>query len=80
METLIGRSTMGGFLVRRLLPAVVIVPILLGWLRLEGERAGLYGTAVGVGLMIAANILILTSWLSWTCKCPTWTVYGLPAS
>jgi diguanylate cyclase (GGDEF)-like protein/PAS domain S-box-containing protein len=49
---------MGRFLVRHLLPAVIVVPIVLGWLRLEGERAGLYGTGFGVVLMTAANVLI----------------------
>jgi hypothetical protein len=58
---LIGRSTTGGFLVRRLLPAVVVMPIVLGLLRLEGERAGLYGMTVGVALMIAANVLIVSA-------------------
>jgi two-component system, sensor histidine kinase and response regulator len=48
---LIGRRTTGGFLVRRLLPDVVVVPIVLGLLRLEGERAGLYGMTVWVALM-----------------------------
>ena len=47
------------FLVRRLLPVAVVVPIVLGWLRLEGERAGLYGTAGGTVLFGAANVLII---------------------
>jgi diguanylate cyclase (GGDEF)-like protein/PAS domain S-box-containing protein len=49
---------MGHSLVRYLLPAVIVVPAVLGWLRLEAERAGLYGTEVGVALMTAANVLI----------------------
>ena len=47
------------FLVRRLLPVAVVAPIVLGWLRLEGERAGLYGTAGGTVLFGAANVLII---------------------
>jgi two-component system, sensor histidine kinase and response regulator len=68
METLIGRSTMGGFLVRRLLPAAVIVPIVLGVLRLQGERAGLYGMTFGVALMIAANVLIVSALILWSAR------------
>jgi diguanylate cyclase (GGDEF)-like protein/PAS domain S-box-containing protein len=54
----LGRSGIGHSLVRNLLPAVIVVPIVLGWLRLEAERAGLYGTEIGVALMTAANVLI----------------------
>ncbi|HET7269875.1 MAG TPA: ATP-binding protein, partial [Rubrobacter sp.] len=66
--TLIGRNTTGGFLVRRLLPAAVIVPVVLGLLRLEGERAGLYGMTFGVALMIAANILITSGLILWSAR------------
>ena len=55
---MIGRSSLSRFLVRRLLPAAIVVPIVLGWLRLEGQRAGLYGTDFGVVMMTAANVLI----------------------
>jgi two-component system, sensor histidine kinase and response regulator len=65
---LIGRSAMGGFLVRRLLPAAVIVPIVLGLLRLEGERTGLYGMTFGVALMIAANVLIVSALILWSAR------------
>src|SRR5215210_8268618 len=68
METLIGRSATGAFLVRRLLPAAVIVPIVLGVLRLEGERAGLYGMTFGVALMIAANVLIVSALILWSAR------------
>ena len=65
---MIGRSTMGGFLVRRLLPAAVVVPIVLGVLRLLGERAGLYGMTVGVAIMIAANVLIVSALILWSAR------------
>ncbi|CAN5783726.1 hypothetical protein BH23ACT11_BH23ACT11_13510 [soil metagenome] len=45
-----------GSLLRILFPAAVFVPIVLGWLRLLGERAGLYGTDFGVGLFVMATI------------------------
>jgi two-component system, sensor histidine kinase and response regulator len=59
---------MGRFLVRRLLPAAIIVPILLGLLRLHGERAGLYGMTFGVALMIAVNVLITSALILWTAR------------
>ena len=59
---------MGGFLIRRLLPAAVVVPVVLGWLRLVGERAGLYGTGVGVLMMTTANVLIISALILWSAR------------
>jgi PAS domain-containing protein len=40
----------GGAMARRLLPAAIFLPAVLGWLRLEGQRAGLYDSDFGVAL------------------------------
>jgi diguanylate cyclase (GGDEF)-like protein len=50
---------------RRLLPAVIGLPILIGWLRLEGQRRGFYDTELGVALTVAAHILIMTALVWW---------------
>ncbi len=63
-----GENKAGGFLIRRLLPAAVIVPVVLGWLRLEGQRAGLYGTGVGVLLTTTANVLIISVLILWSAR------------
>lgn len=65
MEVLIS-NTAGGFLARQLLPAVIIVPLLLGELRLLGERAGLYGTEFGVSLLVVSSIVIFLFLVWWT--------------
>src|SRR3989442_10330441 len=44
---LVASPTPGGVLTRRLLPAIIVVPLLLGWLRLAGQGARLYDTAGG---------------------------------
>lgn len=49
----------GGVMARRLLPAVIAVPIMLGWIRLQGQRMGLYGTEFGLALMVTSSIAIL---------------------
>jgi signal transduction histidine kinase/DNA-binding response OmpR family regulator/HPt (histidine-containing phosphotransfer) domain-containing protein len=51
-------ETAGGIVARRLLPVVVVLPVLLGWLRLKGQQAGLYDTETGVALNIVAWIAI----------------------
>ena len=59
---------MGRFLTRRLLPAAIIVPVLLAWLRLERQRAGLNGTGVGVLLTTTANVLIVSALILWSAR------------
>ncbi|MCH8273600.1 MAG: response regulator [Armatimonadetes bacterium] len=48
-----------GTMARRLLIAAFIVPMVLGWLRLEGEREGVYNTAFGIAVTVAATVVIL---------------------
>ncbi len=33
-------NSVGGQLTRRLLPATILVPLVIGWLRLKGQQAG----------------------------------------
>ena len=54
----------GGDLIRRLLLPAVVVPVVLGFLRLEGERAGLYGTEEGV-VLFATSVVIVLGVLIW---------------
>jgi diguanylate cyclase (GGDEF)-like protein len=54
----ITRETPGGRLLRRLLPIMVGVPPLLGWLRLQAERAGLVDPSTGVALMVVVMIVM----------------------
>ena len=46
LEMLVGPSATA-MLLRRLLVVSITVPVLVGWLRLEGERLGLYDAATG---------------------------------
>lgn len=50
----------GGTLARRLLPLAVLLPFGVGWLRLVGERSGLYDGDFGLALFAASNIIIFT--------------------
>ncbi len=58
-------ATLGGVLVRRLVPATILIPALLGWLRLAGQRAGLYPTELGVALTVVGNIVFFLVLLWW---------------
>ena len=50
---------------RQLLLASIYLPIVLGWLRLEGQRAGYYDTELGAALFVVSSIVIFASALWW---------------
>ncbi len=49
----------GGAMARRLLPAVLLVPLLLELLRPQGEPQRLFGDEFGVALMVVASMAVL---------------------
>jgi signal transduction histidine kinase len=61
-------DTPAGLLLRLLLPLSVIVPVLLGALRLGGENAGLYTTRIGVALFATAFIILFLASVGWTTR------------
>ncbi len=58
----------GGLLLRRLLPAFVLVFFVLGWLRLAGERRGLYDADMGTTLYTFSSILLLGGLIWWSAR------------
>ncbi len=58
LMALLTSDSAGGFLVRRLLPAALIVPSLLGWMWLLGEWAGYYNTVFGAALLVSLNVIV----------------------
>jgi len=56
----------GGQLTRRLLPAAVLLPVLAGWLRVQGSKAGLFEPNLGTGLYAITMVLALVAlvWLT----------------
>ncbi len=56
----------GGVLARTMLPMAIVFPAVIGWLRLEGQRAGLYGTEFGLALFAVANIVCFSALIGWT--------------
>jgi signal transduction histidine kinase len=57
-----------GTVARRLVPAAVTVPFLLGWLRLVGEKSGWYDTPFGVSLYVVATVVIFVWLVSWAAQ------------
>src|SRR5437016_820570 len=64
MATITSQST-GGVMARRLLPAALVIPVLLGGLRLAGEMTGIYDAEFGVSLMVMGTIVVFTALIWW---------------
>jgi len=50
----------GGVLARGLVPAAIIIPVVLGWLIVQGEWAGFYDAIVGFALLVISSIFAFT--------------------
>lgn len=61
-------DTLGGTMARRLVPAALIVPLLLGWLILRGARVGFYETESGLALFVLANIVAFNLIVWWCAR------------
>ena len=57
----------GGVTARRLLAAVVVLPV-IGWLRLLGQEWGLYGTNTGIALYCASTMFVFGVLVWWNAR------------
>jgi PAS domain S-box-containing protein len=57
---LLTSDSAAGRLLRRLLPAIVLVPVSFGWVQLQGQAAGYYDRHFGVALMTLSTVVALT--------------------
>ncbi len=58
-------SLSGGMMMRRMLLVIIAIPVLSGWLKLRGEKAGIYDSHFGTALMVIANValfIVITWW------------------
>lgn len=74
-QLLADRALAGHFL-RRMLPAVMILPILLALIAVQGKDRGWLGTSVADSLHSTASIAMLTGIVVWA----AWSLRGLEAS
>jgi GAF domain len=58
MSLLVSHSA-GGIICRTLLPPALLIPVLVGWLRLQGEHAGWYGIETGASLSGLSDVMLL---------------------
>ncbi len=56
----ISSNGIGGALVRRGLLWIVVVPVFIAWLSVQGKKAGFYDTDIGLALFATSSIIIFT--------------------
>src|SRR5712671_3702121 len=67
VETLSSRGT-GAVVTRWLLPAAVLVPLTVGWIRLLAERQGLFSEAFGMALFTVVMIAAFSALVLWVAR------------
>src|SRR5258706_6192752 len=58
-------DNLGGVMVRRLMPAAIVIPFLLGWLLLTGQRMGLYDSTLRLVLFAVSNVIVFAVLILW---------------
>jgi signal transduction histidine kinase len=61
-------DTTGGAIARRLLPAALLIPLVVGALRFVGEKRGYIRVELGESLFTVANIVFFTALIWWNAK------------
>ncbi|PTL82451.1 PAS domain S-box protein [Vitiosangium sp. GDMCC 1.1324] len=67
MATLI-RDDVGGHMARRLFPAAILAPLLVGGMMLLGARLGLYGATYGTSLFVLVTLAAFLGMVAWTAR------------
>ena len=57
-----------GTTIRRLLPILIVTPIVIGWFRLEAQRLGYLGVELGISVMVTASTLIIGAIAVWNAQ------------
>jgi PAS domain S-box-containing protein len=61
-------SDQAGAEMRRLLPAAILIPCIVGWSLLQGQRQGWYGAEFGLAMFTAANMLVFSTLVWWNSR------------
>lgn len=65
---LITANSVGGVLARRLFPAAIAIPLVLGWLQITSERIGLFKPEFGTSVLVVLNITIFLGLIGWNAR------------
>ncbi len=66
LGALIATLSLGGMLARRLFPAAIMFPFVIGWMRSKGQHAGLYSDWTGMAIVTVSATALLAGTTAWT--------------
>ncbi len=64
----VASNNAGGILARRLFPAAIVLPPLIGWLVLLGYRGEVYTSDMGISLLGILNVIVFCILIWWNAK------------
>ena len=64
----IASNSSGGALLRRLLPAIIVLPVVLGWLRTIAQRGRLFDTHFGLWLLMVTIMIVMVALVAWNAR------------
>jgi PAS domain-containing protein len=56
----ISSDNYGGMMLRRITPVVIVIPLVLGWLKIHGVKAGFFGNEFGVSFVATSNMVVFS--------------------
>jgi len=56
---------LGGYMARRLVPAALVIPVFLDWVRAAGQKAGWYDAGTGAAAFTTLLIVIILGFILW---------------
>src|SRR5882672_420464 len=62
---LVMSDNLGGVMARKLLPAVIVLPVGLGWMRITGEQLDFYTPHLGMALHVVSNVFVMIVIVLW---------------
>jgi len=65
-------DTTGGSMARRLLPAAILIPLILGALLFSSEKHGFFAMESGISIFAFSNIVFFTAVIWWNAKLLYW--------
>ncbi len=65
--------------IRRLLPAAILLPVIIGWLLLQGQRRGMYDSEMRLAMFTVLNMLLFSTLVWWNAQIVRRSDYALLA-
>ncbi len=66
LMSIISDSGAGGVMARRLLPAAILIPTLLGWLRWWAQQQGWFDQVMGLSLFVMVIVVVFSALIWWS--------------